>query len=73
MSCKKTEITNPLLGNQSDKMSGRIATVTDNMQTKYGTFKGTASVQGVFKADLNIKSFKIGGFEIEKKTNGDVF
>ena len=73
LSCKKTEITNPLLGNQSDKMSGRIGTVTDNMQTKYGTFTGTASVQGIFKADLNINSFKIGGFEIEKKPTGMFF
>lgn len=73
MSCKKIETTNPLLGNQSDKMSGRIATVTNNMQTKYGTFTGAASAQGIFKADLNITSFKIGGYEIEKKPTGMFF
>lgn len=74
ISCnKRDELTNPLLGNATDKMQGRIATVTNNMQTKYGSFAGSATVEGTFSKNLNVENLKIGDYNIEKKPTGMFF
>jgi hypothetical protein len=70
-SCKKiNDNTNPLLGNSGDKMSGRISSVTNNMQTKYGTFSSSASIQGIFKDELKINGFQIDDYGVKKSPSG---
>lgn len=65
MSCKKNnkDLSTP----ETDKMDGRISVVTSNLQTKYGGFTSSATVQGVFKPRTNINSFAIGDYNVERK------
>lgn len=74
LSCTKlSDNKNFLLGNTSDKMSARISVVTNNMQNKDGAFTGTASVQAIFKDDLNINDFRISDYSVNKKPSGMFF
>lgn len=74
LSCTKlSESKKTLLGNSSDKMSARISVVTNNMQNKDGAFSGTASVQAIFKDDLNINDFKIDNYSVTQRPSGMFF
>ena len=66
-SCKKIDQSSTAV---TDIMAGRVASVTDNMQTKYGIFSGSATIQGVFRPSLNTKSFKIGDYIVGKTLTG---
>ncbi len=69
VSCKKSD-KNPSAEISTDQMDGRISTITDNTQTKYGTFASSASIQGTFKNTLNISSLIVGGYQVIKTTTG---
>lgn len=69
IACKKQD-KNPLLEKDTDEMDGRISLVTNNMQTKYGTFSSSASLQANFKEKLNVNEMAIEDFTLTKHPTG---
>ncbi len=65
ISCKKND--KGLSTPDIDQVDARISVVTSNLQTKYGGFTSSATVQGVFKPKINISSFAVGDYSVERK------
>src|SRR4051794_14190264 len=70
--CNKNDKKTPS-NTSSDAMDARIAAVTNNMQTKYGTFVSSASMEGNFKPAFKVTSFQVGSYSVEKKPTGMYF